>query len=116
MKRFIGLFLLFLLLTGCGYVLHPGPVEYADAPKWNTNEAFYVFESEPTNRFKLVCSIIAGSDIGNYPDYQACVQIAKKFAREHGGNGVIVGHDNTVAPHVHNLIKVIYVENSKANS
>ncbi len=111
MKSFVSLSLLLVLLSGCGFVLHPDPIEFADAPKWHPNEPFYVFQGEPTNRFKLVCRIIAGSDVGDYPDFQTCVQIAKKFAREHGGNGVIVGHSSDVSTNVSNMIRVIYVEN-----
>jgi predicted small lipoprotein YifL len=110
MKRFVAVFLLLALLAGCGYVLHPGPIEFADAPKWHSNKEFYVFENEPTNHFKLVCRIIAGSDVGDYPDFQKRIQIAKKFAKEYGGNGVILGRGNTASTNALNVIKVVYVE------
>jgi len=80
-----------LLLGGCGYVLHESPVQYAGAPKWRSNDDFHVFvDEQPTNKFQLVCTIHAGSDVGDLPDLVACVKIAKKYASRFGGNGAIV--------------------------
>jgi len=79
------------VLAGCGYVLHESPIQYAGAPKWGKDDSFQIFVDEiPTNTFQTVCTIYAGSDVGDLPNYDACVQIAMKHASRHGGNGVIV--------------------------
>ena len=97
-----------LFCAGCGYVLNREPVKFSDAPKWRSGDPFYVFEDYTTNSYRDVCRITAESDFGQYPSWDERITIAKKFARRHGGNGVILA--SNLSSNALNVIRVIFVE------
>jgi len=100
-----------LLLTGCGYVLHEGPIQFAHAPKWRGEDAeFFVFDTWPTNHFKVVCDFLAVSDVGDYPDDKKRCAIALRYAKRYGGNGVVLQQGAFGSTNDFRVFHLIYVE------
>ena len=87
-----------------------GDVLAPDLPRWAPRHEFHVFRGEPTIAYTLVATHLALSDVGDYPDADEMVQIAKRYASKHGGNGVILNPGRrTDGPKPSNQMRIIFV-------
>ena len=99
-----------LLASGCGHILLEGDVLNTNCPRWQPGQEFHVFHSEPATAYVDISTLVAVSDVGNYPSTNDVVRSAQRFALKNGGNGVIINPGcRTDGPRPSNQYRVIYL-------